>query len=68
MERIEINCLKNLKKKINLFKTSIKDNNFIIISDFDYTLSKKYFNGKKMYSTYCFLEKSSLINKKTKIF
>jgi hypothetical protein len=47
MERIEINCLKNLKKKINLFKTSIKDNNFIIISDFDYTLSKKYFNGKK---------------------
>ena len=68
MERIEINCLKNLKKKINLFKTSIKDNNFIIISDFDYTLSKKYFNGKKMYSTYCFLEKSSLINKKNKNF
>ena len=67
MERVEINCLKNLKKKINLFQAS-KDNNLIIISDFDYTLSKKYYNGKEMYSTYCFLEKSSIINQKNENF
>ncbi len=67
MERVEINCLKNLKKKINLFQAS-KDNNLIIITDFDYTLSKKYYNGKEMYSTYCFLEKSSIINQKNENF
>ena len=67
MESVEINCLKNLKKKINLFQAS-KDNNLIIISDFDYTLSKKYYNGKEMYSTYCFLEKSSIINQKNENF
>ena len=66
MERVEINCLKLLKQKINVFKAS-KDN-FIIISDFDYTLSKKYYNGKEMYSTYCFLEKSSIIKKKNENF
>ena len=58
---------KKFKKKINLFQAS-KDNNLIIISDFDYTLSKKYYNGKEMYSTYCFLEKSSIINQKNENF
>ena len=50
----------------NKIKT-IKDNQkqTIIVSDFDYTLSQAYIspNSKiKMYSSYCFIENSSIIN------
>ena len=53
-------------KKNNFIKNS-NNTNTLILTDFDYTISKRYMNNnnniKEYYSTYCFIEQSDLSKK-----
>ena len=53
-------------KKTNFIKNS-NNSNTIILTDFDYTISKRYVNNNnnlnEYYSTYCFIEQSDLSKK-----
>ena len=68
MEKIEISDQMKFIEKLNTFK--IKNSNYdtIMISDFDYTLSERYYNGKEMFSTYCFIDQSDIVNQKNSNF
>ena len=68
MEKIEISDQMKFIEKLNTFK--IKNSNYdtILISDFDYTLSERYYNGKEMFSTYCFIDQSDIVNQKNSNF
>ena len=68
MEKIEISDQMKFIEKLNTFK--IKNSNYdtIMISDFDYTLSERYYNRKEMFSTYCFIDQSDIVNQKNSNF
>ena len=41
--------------------SSLKTKRTVIVADFDYTFSIRYFNNTQLYSSYCFLENSSYV-------
>ncbi len=68
MEKIEISDQMKFIEKLNNFKIVNLNNDTIMISDFDYTLSERYYNGKEMFSTYCFIDQSDFVNQKNSNF
>lgn len=56
-----------LNEKLSIFKKSCSDK-CIFVSDFDYTFSLRFLNHTQLYSSYCFLENSLLINEKNPNF
>lgn len=56
-----------LNEKLSIFKKSSSDK-CIFVSDFDYTFSLRFLNHTQLYSSYCFLENSLLINEKNPNF
>lgn len=49
-------------KESFLYKlSSLKNKRTVIVADFDYTFSLRYFNNTQLYSSYCFLENSSFV-------
>ena len=56
-----------LNEKCSIFTKSSSDK-CIFVSDFDYTFSLRFLNHIQLYSSYCFLENSLLINDKNPNF
>ena len=56
-----------LNEKRSIFTKSSSDK-CIFVSDFDYTFSLRFLNHIQLYSSYCFLENSLLINEKNPNF
>ena len=56
-----------LNEKRSIFTKSSSDKS-IFVSDFDYTFSLRFLNHIQLYSSYCFLENSLLINDKNPNF
>ena len=55
---------KDFNDKLSEFKKNPKK--LMIITDFDFTLTKKYFEDNHLYSSYCVLENSEFLSEKFK--
>ena len=56
---------KDFEEKLSEFKK--KPKKLMIVTDFDYTLTKKYLDDNHLYSSYCVLEKSDFLSENFKI-
>lgn len=55
----------DIQEKISEFKRNPEK--LMIVTDFDFTLTKKYFEDNHLYSSYCVLERSKFISEKFKV-